>query len=56
MRLESKWDNKKISEVLSVLESGKRPQGGVSEYLTGIPSLGGEHINLDGTVSIEKRK
>ena len=56
VRIESKWEKKKISELLSVLESGKRPKGGVSEYLTGVPSLGGEHINLDGTISLENMK
>ena len=56
VKIDSKWENKKLSELLSILESGKRPKGGVSEYLTGIPSLGGEHINLDGTISIENMK
>jgi type I restriction enzyme M protein len=56
VKIESTWENKKISEILSVLESGKRPQGGVSEYHSGIPNLGGEHINLDGTISIENMK
>ena len=54
--IESKWENKKIAEIVSVLESGKRPKGGVSEYRTGIPSLGGEHINMDGTVTVENMK
>lgn len=48
---ESKWEVCKLDKIISVLESGKRPEGGVSEYEEGIPSLGGEHINLDGTVS-----
>lgn len=56
VKFESKWEEKKLSEILSVLESGKRPQGGVSEYITGIPSLGGEHINTDGTVSNDNMK
>jgi type I restriction enzyme M protein len=56
VKIESKWELVKISETLKTLESGKRPQGGVSEYQDGIPSLGGEHINLNGTVSLNNMK
>lgn len=54
--IESKWEEKKLAEILITLESGKRPSGGINEYLTGIPSLGGEHISLNGTVIYENMK
>jgi type I restriction enzyme M protein len=54
--IDSQWPMKKLSDILAVLESGKRPKGGVSEYQTGIPSLGGEHINLDGSISSTNMK
>jgi type I restriction enzyme M protein len=52
--IESKYEQAKLSDVLDVLESGNRPKGGVGEYLEGIPSLGGEHIGLDGQISVNK--
>ncbi len=52
--IESKYEQVKISQVLEVLESGNRPKGGVGEYLEGIPSLGGEHIGLDGRILTNK--
>lgn len=54
--IESKYEQTKLSEVLEVLESGNRPKGGVGEYLEGIPSLGGEHIGLNGRISVDKNK
>lgn len=42
--------------MLSLLESGKRPKGGVSEYQSGVPSLGGEHIGLDGKLFLSNMK
>lgn len=56
VKIESKWELKKLGEILETLESGKRPKGGVSEYQDGIPSLGGEHISLDGTISLNNMK
>jgi type I restriction enzyme M protein len=56
VKIESKWELKKLSDILETLESGKRPKGGVSEYQYGIPSIGGEHINLDGTVALNNMK
>ena len=56
VKIESKWDEVKISDILTTLESGKRPQGGVGEYQDGIPSLGGEHIALDGTIHLKNMK
>jgi type I restriction enzyme M protein len=54
VKIESKYEQTKLSETLAVLESGNRPKGGVGEYLEGIPSLGGEHIGLDGRISVNK--
>lgn len=56
VKIESKWESVKISEIVKTLESGKRPKGGVSEYQDGIPNLGGEHIGLDGKISISNMK
>lgn len=56
VKIESRWELKKLGEILKTLESGKRPKGGVSEFQNGIPSLGGEHINLNGTVSLNNMK
>ena len=41
-----KSDN--ISDIISTLESGKRPKGGVRKISDGIPSIGGEHLKYDG--------
>ncbi len=56
VKIESKWELRKLGDFLETLESGKRPKGGVSEFREGIPSLGGEHINLDGTISLNNMK
>jgi type I restriction enzyme S subunit len=37
-----------LESVLSSLESGARPKGGVSADSGQIPSVGGEHLNFDG--------
>jgi len=36
--------------------SGKRPSGGVGNIKKGIPSLGGEHVNADGSIKSDKLK
>lgn len=46
----------KLSEVISVLESGSRPKGGVKEGQEGIPSLGGEHLSKEGGFNFSKLK
>ena len=43
-----RWPTKPLSELLTTLENGSRPKGGVGELPDGIPSLGGEHINREG--------
>ncbi|MBI3615356.1 MAG: restriction endonuclease subunit S [Candidatus Omnitrophica bacterium] len=44
----SRWPTKPLGELLTTLENGSRPKGGVGELPNGIPSLGGEHINREG--------
>ena len=46
----------KLSEIISVLESGSRPKGGVKEGYEGIPSLGGEHLSKEGGFNFSKLK
>lgn len=54
VKIDSKYEQTKLEEALEVLESGNRPKGGVGEYLEGIPNLGGEHIGLNGKISVTK--
>ena len=49
------WENINLNEFIT-LESGSRPKGGVRGILEGIPSLGGEHLNDDGSFRFEKVK
>jgi type I restriction enzyme S subunit len=42
------WRWVKLSEIRKVLESGKRPKGGVKNITNGVPSIGAEHITWDG--------
>lgn len=49
------WVRMKLNEFIT-LESGSRPKGGVRGILEGIPSLGGEHLNADGSFRFEKIK
>ncbi len=47
----SRWPTRPLSQLISTLETGSRPKGGVSQIPDGIPSLGGEHITRDGGFS-----
>jgi len=49
------WREMRLDEITHI-ESGNRPKGGVKNYTEGIPSIGGEHLNYDGTFSFEKLK
>ncbi|MBI5021734.1 MAG: restriction endonuclease subunit S [Ignavibacteriales bacterium] len=42
------WANVVLEEVLLSIENGNRPKGGVRAYTSGVPSIGGEHLNDDG--------
>lgn len=43
-----------LKNYIETLESGSRPKGGATN--SGIPSLGGEHINSNGGFNIEEKK
>ncbi len=46
-----------LGDYIATLESGSRPRGGVSEFIDGIGSLGGEHIDGDnGTIDKTEMK
>ena len=49
------WERMKLSEFIT-LESGSRPKGGVRGILEGVPSLGGEHLNNEGSFRFKKIK
>lgn len=49
------WKSIKLNEFIT-LESGSRPKGGVRGITEGIPSLGGEHLNDEGSFNFEKIK
>ena len=42
-----------LREALEVCESGTRPKGGVKGIREGVPSLGGEHLNSNGSFKFE---
>lgn len=42
------WTECALQEVLTAIESGSRPKGGVRGIESGIPSIGGEHLTYDG--------
>lgn len=54
--MKSNWPIKKLKEVIESLESGSRPKGGVKHILSGIPSIGAEHLNNNGGFSLDKIK
>ncbi|GHU78914.1 hypothetical protein FACS1894145_1950 [Bacteroidia bacterium] len=45
VKIESSYPLVSIAEITNLIESGSRPQGGVSTITKGIYSLGGEHID-----------
>lgn len=51
-----KLPSDKLGNLLKELQSGSRPSGGVSRIKDGVPSLGGEHIDIDGTLDLESMK
>lgn len=44
----SGWTESQLINLLEALESGSRPKGGVRGITSGIPSIGGEHLNDEG--------
>lgn len=53
---ESKYPIAKLKNQFSFIESGSRPQGGVSTYNEGILSFGGEHVNKFCEVEVRTPK
>ena len=49
-------DTKYVSEIPHVLETGRRPKGGVGELTSGIPSVGAEHVKGMGKYDFSKTK
>lgn len=47
---QTSYEIKSIEEINCEILSGKRPKGGVSHFSEGIPSIGGEHVTLMGTI------
>ena len=50
------WEVTSLGSQLDVLETGRRPKGGVSKYSSGVPSVGAESINGIGGFVFEKTK
>jgi len=50
------WVIKPLRELLVSFESGSRPKGGVKGIESGVPSLGGEHLDSNGGFKFEKIK
>jgi len=51
-----KFEVKELKEFIEKLTSGQRPKGGVRQINEGIPSLGGEHILSNGTITTSDLK
>ncbi len=54
--LSSKYKTLRFSEVVSFLDSGSRPTGGVSSYESGVLSFGGEHVNNKCEIEVKSPK
>ena len=50
------WEVHRLKFLLSSLESGSRETGGGNQLDEGVFSLGGEHINWDGTLNLDNPK
>ena len=50
------WEVDKLGSFLDVIETGRRPKGGVSKYTSGVPSIGAESINGIGNFKFAKTK
>ncbi|WP_116963227.1 N-6 DNA methylase [Fastidiosibacter lacustris] len=54
--LQIKYPQIPLHSLLTKLESGNRPVGGVDRFSEGIPSFGGEHIGTDGKLKLDEVK
>ncbi len=50
------WIWTTCDNLIKSVETGKRPKGGVDNYKSGIPSIGGEHLSSDGGFNFDKIK
>ena len=50
------WETEPLGEHLDILETGRRPKGGVSKYTSGVPSVGAESIFGVGQFNFSKLK
>ena len=50
------WKIDTLGSILDVLETGRRPKGGVGSYTSGVPSVGAESINGIGVFDYSKTK
>ena len=51
------WEEGTLGDILAVIESGKRPKGGIDQNLkTGYPSIGAESINGIGNINFSSTK
>lgn len=50
------WEVVNLGSILDVLETGRRPKGGVSGFSFGVPSVGAESINGIGVFDFLKTK
>ena len=57
LKIESKWEVVRLEEVLTTLENGNRPVGGITGITKGALSLGGEHIHANnGKIDLSNPK
>ena len=55
--IKSKWPIVELSHIVSTIESGSRPRGGVGTIKTGVLSIGGEHIDdHNGHLNLNTKK
>lgn len=50
--IKSKYQTKKLIDVIDSIETGNRPKGGITNIEEGAISLGGEQINVNGYVDL----
>ena len=47
------WPTDSLENLLDTMESGSRPKSGVASFDSGVPSLGGEHLDSSGSFKLE---
>ncbi len=50
------WKTSTIAEFISIIETGRRPKGGVGELSYGVPSIGAENVKSLGVYNYAKTK